>query len=173
MLDIGIDLDRTHDAAARSWLPTAQVAGTDFPIQNLPLGIFRCGTAGSSTPGLAIGDQVLDLSAALNTGLFDGQAAQAVRWLQGGRLNPLMAADPAFVQALREAAFDLLVLGSPEQARAQPCLRAMAAVQMLLPADVGDFSDFSVSRAHNATLGKVAQREVALHNCQNKKKPEY
>ncbi len=56
-------LNHTHDPAAASWLASANVSGGDFPIQNLPLAVFR--RKGSQTAfrgGVAIGDQVLDLA---------------------------------------------------------------------------------------------------------------
>jgi fumarylacetoacetase len=59
-----IELNHTHDVDARSWVETANAAGTDFPIQNLPYAMFR--RIGSPEPfrgGVAIGDQVLDLAA--------------------------------------------------------------------------------------------------------------
>lgn len=68
--------DRTHDPALRSWIPAAGDPGTDFPIQNLPLGVFsRAGDMPRG--GVAIGDQILDLRAAVGAGRLRGEAAEA------------------------------------------------------------------------------------------------
>src|SRR5687768_3062871 len=57
-------LDATHDAALTSWVESANEPGCDFPIQNLPFGIFkRKGAKESPRGGVAIGDQILDLAA--------------------------------------------------------------------------------------------------------------
>ncbi|HUB97058.1 MAG TPA: fumarylacetoacetase, partial [Stellaceae bacterium] len=83
------DLNATHDPARRSWVESANRADTDFPIQNLPLGIFRRpGTAPRG--GVAIGDHVFDLAAGYEAGLFSGPAADAARQCVGPRLNPLL-----------------------------------------------------------------------------------
>ena len=55
-----VRLDDTHRADLVSWVDSAQATGTDFPIQNLPLGLFRS-TGRDTRPGVAIGDQVLQL----------------------------------------------------------------------------------------------------------------
>ena len=69
-------LDETHRADLRSWVESANDAGGDFPIQNLPLGVFRHGD-GEPRVGAAIGDQVLDLRAAVSLGLLTGDARAA------------------------------------------------------------------------------------------------
>ena len=57
-------LNETHDSALTSWVESANVAGCDFPVQNLPFGMFRRkGAKAPPRPGVAIGDQILDLSA--------------------------------------------------------------------------------------------------------------
>ena len=71
-------INETHDPALRSWVGSAQEPGCDFPLQNLPHAVFR--RAGSSETwrgGVAIGDQVLDLAAALASGVFDAVPAAA------------------------------------------------------------------------------------------------
>lgn len=66
-------LDETHDAGRQSWVDSAR-SHPVFPLQNLPLGIF---TSGGDSPrgGVAIGDHIFDLKAALEAGLFPGSAA--------------------------------------------------------------------------------------------------
>ncbi len=64
--------NETHDPAARSWVESANRAGCDFPVQNLPFGVFR-NPGGQARVGVAIGDQVLDVRAAAERGLFFGR----------------------------------------------------------------------------------------------------
>lgn len=54
------EINETHDPARRSWVTSANDPGGDFPIQNLPFGVFRR-TGGQPQGGVAIGDQVFDL----------------------------------------------------------------------------------------------------------------
>ena len=56
-------VDGTHDPALRSWVESANEPGTDFPVQNLPLGVFRYRGEGPCRVGCAVGDSVLDLAA--------------------------------------------------------------------------------------------------------------
>jgi fumarylacetoacetase len=57
-------MDQTHNPALKSWVESANAMGADFPIQNLPFGIFkRRGATESPRGGVAIGDQILDLAA--------------------------------------------------------------------------------------------------------------
>ncbi|KTS26185.1 hypothetical protein NS228_25525, partial [Methylobacterium indicum] len=69
------DLDHTHDPAVRCGVPGAD-GHPDFPIQNLPLGVFSPAD-GAKRPGVAIGDQILDLAAARAADLLTGEAARA------------------------------------------------------------------------------------------------
>ena len=102
-------LNHTHDPAARSWLASAQQPGTDFPIQNLPLAVFR--RRGSPEPfrgGVAIGDQIIDLAFLTRAAVLQGLAAQAAQAAAQPRLNALMALGPAAWTALRHGLFALL-----------------------------------------------------------------
>jgi hypothetical protein len=72
------ELDHTHDAAARSWVESANKAKCDFPVQNLPFAVFRrAGSRESFRGGVAIGDQVLDLAALSTLDVLKGTAAEA------------------------------------------------------------------------------------------------
>ena len=73
-------LNETHNPALASWLVTANQADTDFPIQNLPFAVFkRANSEESFRGGVAIGDQVIDLTALGHTNVFDGLAQDAVK----------------------------------------------------------------------------------------------
>ncbi len=77
-------LDETHDPARRSWVASANMPETDFPIQNLPLGVFSP-PGGVARGGVAIGGSILDLGAALDAGVFAGEAERAARAAAGPR----------------------------------------------------------------------------------------
>ena len=97
-------IDGTHDAALQSWVASANAAGTDFPIQNLPFAIFRrTGSQEAFRPGAAIGDQVVDLLALRTAGLLPDDAAQALEGTENGSLNALMGRGRAARVALRRA----------------------------------------------------------------------
>ena len=78
-------LNQTHDLNATSWVETANRPGTDFPIQNLPFGVFRhIGSDELPRIGVAIGDKVLDMAGPEMEGFFEGDAARAAEGMHGG-----------------------------------------------------------------------------------------
>ena len=91
----------TCDPALHSWVKSAEAAGTDFPIQNLPFGVF----SGIGRPGIgvAIGDQILDLQAC--AGLLPASVREACA---ASALNPLMALGNACWSHLRTRLSQLL-----------------------------------------------------------------
>lgn len=141
--------DTTHTPTLRSWVESANVAGTDFPIQNLPFGRFR--PAGTDEPfriGVAIGDQVLDLKAA--------------KVVDHADMNLLMAATQAERAALRTALSEGLQEGSAKQGEWEIALCAQAAVEMALPCRIGDYSDFYTGIQHATTVGKLFRPDQPL-----------
>ena len=72
-------INETHNPALRSWVDSANLAGSDFPIQNLPVGVFSHPGSSGKRGGIAIGDMILDLGAAAEAGLFAGAARDAPR----------------------------------------------------------------------------------------------
>src|SRR5579862_5376158 len=145
-----MNLNETHDPSRRSWLQSANQPDTDFPIQNLPLGIFREG--GIARGGTAIGDRIFDLAAALDLGFLSGEAGNAARAAAGDTLNPLMALGSRPASALRARLSDLLRADGPERRRveshANRLLVPMSSAEMLLPAKIGNFTDFVCSTFH-------------------------
>ncbi|MEJ7688687.1 MAG: fumarylacetoacetase [Variovorax sp.] len=143
-------LNTTHDPKLRSWVASANTAGCDFPIQNLPFGRFR--TAGSADEGfrigIAIGDQVLDLKA---TGLVDT-----------ADMNVLMAQSPAELQALRVALSAGLAAESSQEGAWKKALQAQSAVEMALPCRIGDYTDFYTGIHHANTVGKLFRPDQPL-----------
>ncbi|KMO44835.1 fumarylacetoacetase [Methylobacterium tarhaniae] len=145
-------LDHTHDAALRSWVPGAD-GHPDFPLQNLPFGVFSP-RDGARRAGIAIGDQILDLPALLAAGLLSGEAAIAAEAAGGADLNPLLALGAGPRRALRARLSDLLRAGSPDRDRVAPLLHAAASCTLHLPARIGDYTDFYVGIHHAENIGK-------------------
>ncbi|MBE7217170.1 MAG: fumarylacetoacetase [Caulobacteraceae bacterium] len=150
--DTAAGLDRSHDPARRSWVASAD-GHAEFPIQNLPHGVFSVDGA-APRGGVAIGDEVLDLAAAVEAGLFAGDALDAARAAAASTLNGWMALEPSARQALRLRLSDLLAQGAPDRERAEPLLRPASSVHMHLPAAVGDYTDFYAGIHHALTVGK-------------------
>ena len=145
-------LDQTHDPKLESWVASAN-GHPDFPIQNLPLGIFSP-SGGEPRGGVAIGDRILDLPAALAAGLFTGEAAKAAEAASRATLNLFLALGPGPRRALRMRLSELLAQGCPEQGSVEPCLHDAAACTLHLPAHIGDYTDFYVGIHHATNVGK-------------------
>jgi fumarylacetoacetase len=153
----------THDPSARSWVESAQRPGTDFPIQNLPFGVFRR-RGGPETPriAVAIGDEVLDLAAAVGQGLLDGLDPELRTAVAGRALNPLMALGREAAAALRNTLFELLTDAGPGRRLAGPALLPMEGIELLRPVDVGDYTDFYASVFHATNVGSMFRPDNPL-----------
>jgi fumarylacetoacetase len=158
------ELNETHDPERRSWVETANAPDTDFPIQNLPFGVFRR-PGGQPQGGVAIGDRIFDLAAGVREGLFDGEALAAARMAAGPRLNELMGSEPRLASGLRRRLSELLSADDPAGARSRAgtLLVPMTEAVMELPAAVGDYTDFSCSTHHMLRMGGGTVRPVFLH----------
>ena len=147
-------------AIARSWVKHAN-GHRDFPLQNLPLGIFsRPGEA--LRCGVAIGDAILDLEAVLAAGLFEGQAKAAVEATRGGALNAFFALGRTARVALRERLLVLLGEHSEHQAALNAALYPASECQLHMPAKVGDYTDFYVGIQHATNVGKLFRPDNPL-----------
>jgi fumarylacetoacetase len=143
-------IDETHDPSRESWVASAR-GHTEFPIQNLPFGVFSP-RGGLPRGGVAIGDAIFDLKAGLEAGLFSGDAARASEAAAGATLNPLMALGPAPRVALRKRLSALLSTDNPERAKIEsPAARLLhdaADCTMRLPAAIGSYTDFFAGIHH-------------------------
>jgi fumarylacetoacetase len=155
--------NETHDPSLRSWVATANAGDTDFPVQNLPFGVFRrAGTAEAFRGGVAIGDRILDLSLAAQAGVFQGLAADAARACAGPTLNALMAMGQPAWSALRLALSRGLREGAQAQAALAPCLSAQADAEHAVPAQIGDYTDFYTGIHHATAVGKLFRPDNPL-----------
>jgi fumarylacetoacetase len=153
--------DATHDPDRRSWVASAN-SHADFPIQNLPLGVFSP-PGGGPRVGVAIGDEILDLVALAAAGLLPGEARRAASAAAGSAaLNGLLALGAGPRRALRQRLSELLTDGSPDQGRVEPFLHRAADCTMHLPATIGDYTDFYVSIHHATNVGKLFRPDNPL-----------
>lgn len=158
-------LDFTHDPLRRSWVESANDPGGDFPIQNLPFGVYSRGDEMTPRVGIAIGDRVLDLCVALDAGLFEDEARVAAAACRPGVLNELMAQGRSSARALRRRLSELLHeddrtirdAGLEEQ-----LLLPMQELQMHVPARVGDYTDFYASVHHATNVGSMFRPDNPL-----------
>jgi fumarylacetoacetase len=158
-------IDATHDAALRSWVPSANDPKTDFPIQNLPFGRFRRRGSEHATTGVAIGNRILNLEAALSRQLFDA-ASRAPAEMCAASLADFMSAGSDAWRALRIALSDMLRENSDSGRRASAqeaaLLVAPQDAEMLLPCRIGDYTDFYASIAHATNVGSMFRPDNPL-----------
>lgn len=155
-------IDRTHDASLRSWLESANVADTSFPIQNLPFGVFGTSSGGGNVRcGVAIGDRVLDLRAL--EGVFYGDAQQVICASDHQELNELMALAPSVRQVFRQQLVDLLAEGNPlGRQKLETALLPATNVNMMMPVRVAGYTDFFASIHHATNAGRLFRPDQPL-----------
>jgi len=155
--------NETNDPALSSWVASANDQGSDFPIQNLPFGVFRRRAQSDAfRVGVAIGDQILDVGLAQNVGAFSGPAARAAAACMAPTLNAFMAMGPVAWSALRAGLSQILRDGSALAERLQGCLVPQSHVEHTVPAHIGDYSDFYASIHHATAVGKLMRPDNPL-----------
>ena len=155
-------LNETHDPALNSWVASANVAGTDFPIQNLPLGVFRRRNSQEACRvGVAIGDQVLDVASAAASDSLVLEPA-LLRACSAPTLNALMALGNVAGSSLRSTLSGALRSSVPATERLRRHLVPMADAEMALPAEIGDYTDFYASIHHAAAVGRLFRPDAPL-----------
>jgi len=154
-------VDHTHDARLTSWLPSANEPDCDFPIQNLPFGVFRA-HGGAPRIGVAIGDRILDLAALAEADLLGALDQPVVTACRAPALNDLMAWGTRAWSELRRGISRLLAAGAPEAARVERCLVRTDDVALELPAHIGDYTDFYASVHHATNVGRLFRPENPL-----------
>ena len=133
----------------KSWVASANTSDSEFPLNNLPYGVFSTGDTGPRC-GVAIGDQILDVAALEAQGLlaFDGT-------LGHGSWNAFMALGQESWARLRDDLFALLEEGAPRQSDVQPHLIAQASASLHLPIEVTEYTDFYAGRHHAINVGTM------------------
>ena len=148
--------------ALRSWVSSANDGDTDFPIQNLPYGIFR--REMQDRIGVAIGDQILDLRACCERGLFKELPREVVDACRQDSLNALMALGSDSWSMLRQCITALLDEERAPSMRSEVegLLTPQREAVMRLPARIGDYTDFYASIHHATRVGKLFRPDNPL-----------
>lgn len=160
-------MNQTHDPRLKSWVTSAQ-GPTDFPIQNLPFGVFRRShSRDAAGVGVAIGDQILDLGAVQKNGPgFTGPGSEAAAVCDRPSLNGLMALGSRHWSALRSQISALLASDAAAYRKdptiGERILVPMAEAELLVPAEIGDYSDFYASIHHATNVGSMLRPDNPL-----------
>jgi fumarylacetoacetase len=158
-------LDETHDPKRQSWVTSAK-GHPDFPIQNLPVGIFSPPDSAERRGGIAIGDMILDFAAVAEAELFAGAARDAAEATASGHLNDLFVLGAMPRQALRVRLSELLDAKGPDRKRvdgiSSRLLHRAADCVLHVPAQVGDYTDFYVGIHHATNVGKLFRPDNPL-----------
>ena len=135
----------------RSWVASANTAETDFPLNNLPYGVFRT-SDGDLHCGVAIGDQILDVTEMESAELLD---LPEILVFVTGAWNDFMALGPAVWALFRADLTDRLAEGSARRSETEPFLVPIADVDMAMPLDVTEYTDFYAGRHHATNVGTM------------------
>jgi fumarylacetoacetase len=149
--------------ALKSWVTSANDPASDFPIENLPYGVFR--QQGQTRIGVAIGDQILDLQACASQGLLAPLSDGLIAACGAPLLNPLMSLGPATWSALRRHLSAILSADRTDthmQGHIEPLLVPMRDATMQLPAHIGDYTDFYASIHHATRVGRLFRPDNPL-----------
>lgn len=153
-------IDDTHDPHLQSWVEAANQPTTDFPIQNLPFGVFRRReTDDAPRIGVAIGDHILDLVRSRERGQFAGLSADIQHACAATLLNPLMALGHASGTALRRELSGLLRAGSVARPE---LLVPMRDAELLMPIEASGYTDFYASIFHATNVGGLFRPDHPL-----------
>lgn len=156
-------LNETHDPSLTSWLESANDTAIGFPVQHLPFAVFRrAGRLEAYRPGVALGDQIIDLAQLAAINPFSGLAAEALNACTGPTLNALMALGNAHWTELRLALSRTVRVGSSLQAEITRVLIPQAQAEYSLPAHIRDYTDFYISIYHATAGGKISRPDAPL-----------
>ena len=157
-------MNQTHDATLRSWVASANSPATDFPIQNLPFGIF---SRKGETPrvGVAIGDQIVDVAECEKANVWGADGRDVARLCADSTINRVAESSRDALSAFRARLSELLT-GEPDESGIKPlpdrALIPMAEAEMHLPARIGDYTDFYASIYHATNVGKLFRPDNPL-----------
>ncbi len=150
-----------------SWIPSANDPATDFPPENLPFGVFSISDGGASASsrriGIAVGDQVLDVSRKGVVEFFEGDAGEIARRCRDATLNGIMNAPPQMLSEFRRRVQELVCsTDSKIIERVGQGLVPMDKTIMSLPASIGDYTDFYASIEHATNVGSMFRPDNPL-----------
>lgn len=156
-------LNSTHDPKARSWVTSANEETSEFPIQNLPFGVFQTkGKSDGFRIGVAIGDSIVDMPKALASGALEGLSNDAKLALGASSLNAFMALGKQNWSQVRASLFAALSEDSGAQNVLSDCLVTLSDAEYAVPAQIGDYTDFYTSIHHATNVGKLFRPDNPL-----------
>ena len=156
-------LNETHSPDLKSWVASANEDDTDFPIQNLPFGVFKRRDVDESfRAGVAIGDQILDFIAVREASVFGPDMAASIELLCDDTLNRFMALGHLAWSEIRSQLSRALTQGSTLESSLSGCLVAQHDAEYKLPATIGDYTDFYTSIHHATNVGKLFRPDNPL-----------
>lgn len=160
-------LNETHNPDSWSWVPSANDPAGDFPIQNLPFGLFKPrDTDTAPHVGVAIGNQILDIFACHEEGLFQSRALTAAEACRAQGVNGLIELGVDFWSAIRRRVSELLRANHRDTPYYQEvvgrCLIPASDVDLLLPVTIGDYTDFYASIHHATNVGRMLRPDNPL-----------
>ena len=158
-------MNQTHDPELRAWVATANDPDTDFPIQNLPFGVFSRKGEASPRVGVAIGDQIVDVSECDRANAWGDEARAVARLCSDSNLNRVAQSSREELSRFRARLSELLA-GDPEKSTIKPlpdrALIPMADAVMHMPSEIGDYTDFYASIYHATNVGKMFRPDNPL-----------
>ena len=148
-------MNKANNPKLKSWVEVKP--GSDFPIQNIPFGIFKTKDL-SPRAGTAIGNYILDLSIITNAGLLNTIAFDK-KVLEEKTLNNFIALGKPITNAVRERIAELLSTENTElqnntELKNQALIKQSDA-EMLLPIRIPNYTDFYSSREHATNVGSM------------------
>jgi fumarylacetoacetase len=159
-------VNKTHDPTLTSWIESANSPDTDFPIQNLPFGVFSRKGDSERRVGVAIGDQIVDIGESLSANLWSGKARDVARWCDRPSLNELMQAPRESLSQFRARLSELLAGTPGDDSVINPlppgALVPMTETVMFRAAEIGDYTDFYASIYHATNVGKIFRPDSPL-----------
>ena len=159
-------MNQTHDPALTSWVESANSPDTDFPIQNLPFGVFSRRGETERRVGVAIGDQIVDIGESLSANLWTGPARDVARFCDRPSMKELMQTPREALSEFRGQLSHLLAGTPGDETAINPlppgALVPMAEAEMRLPVEIGDYTDFYASIYHATNVGKLFRPDNPL-----------
>jgi fumarylacetoacetase len=154
----------SSDRSLRSIVESAEDPASDFPIQNLPFGVFSRDDRDQPRIGVAIGNQIVDVRGAVEMGYLGGLSDPAKNALLGSTLNEFAAMGPGPRNNLRRSLQNFLGLDGPLRgpAVARKFLIPQREVEMQVPFAVGDYTDFYASVHHATNVGSMFRPDKPL-----------
>jgi fumarylacetoacetase len=156
-----MDIRKGSEAQPRKkcWLDSANDPAGDFPLENLPFGVFE--GDGADVLGLAIGDRILNLAGGAAAGLFEGLAEPVLQACRAESLNALAGMGNVGARQVRARATELLS-DSGQRRKLEPHLIAQKGASMRVPFRVGDYTDFYASIHHATNVGRLFRPDTPL-----------